>query len=333
MIDNNVAEGSAGSRPAPDQRRIGTGALRSRRAEGGWAALSRTEHLLRRERGDRLRQPVDDRTDARHRGHDQGIGHVRHRDSHRGHSGQPDDRAHLADPIPTRLDQAELTSLLLTGRQLSDARRSSRPPRSALRFWVISAGDVLGFAGRAVGLDTLRVGAETNPRDPADLAAQTDPTSAGDLWQEPGLEARCHALAKPGREQRPDLDHRLPAVPPHRVPLRVRRRRPSIVRVPPRRDVRAAPAAIRSGDVSREVEQPRVSSVRLMGNLRFPEPQVRSQLRLNEGNRFDFIDWQDDRDRLERFYQRQQHLAARIDGRPRRVGGRCRPDLHDRGGA
>ena len=76
-----------------------------------------------------------------------------------------------------------------------------------------------------------------------------------------------------------------------------------------------APAAIRSGDVSREVEQPRVSSVRLRGNLRFREPQVRSQLRLTEGDRFDFIDWQDDRDRLERFYQRRQHFAARIRGR------------------
>ena len=40
------------------------------------------------------------------------------------------------------------------------------------------AGDVLGVAGRTVGLDTLRVGGvETNPRDPADLASETDPTS------------------------------------------------------------------------------------------------------------------------------------------------------------
>ena len=73
-----------------------------------------------------------------------------------------------------------------------------------------------------------------------------------------------------------------------------------------------APNAIRSGDASREVKQPRVSAVRVMGDLRFPETQVRGVLRLNEGDRFDFIDWQEDRDRLERFYQRQQHWAARI---------------------
>ena len=72
------------------------------------------------------------------------------------------------------------------------------------------------------------------------------------------------------------------------------------------------PTPIRSGDASREVKQPRVSAVRLMGDLRFPEPQVRGVLRLNEGDRFDFINWQEDRDRLERFYQRQQHWAARI---------------------
>ncbi len=49
-----------------------------------------------------------------------------------------------------------------------------------------------------------------------------------------------------------------------------------------------------------------------MGNLVFPEPEVRRQLELNEGDRFDFIDWQEDRDRLERFYHGRQHLAARI---------------------
>ena len=49
-----------------------------------------------------------------------------------------------------------------------------------------------------------------------------------------------------------------------------------------------------------------------MGNLGFPEPQVRSQLRLAAGDRFDFIDWQDDRDRLERFYRQQRRFAAQI---------------------
>ena len=41
-----------------------------------------------------------------------------------------------------------------------------------------------------------------------------------------------------------------------------------------------------------------------MGDLRFPEDQVRGALRLDVGDRFDFIDWQEDRDRLDRFYQR-----------------------------
>jgi len=50
----------------------------------------------------------------------------------------------------------------------------------------------------------------------------------------------------------------------------------------------------------------------MMGSLAFPEPQIRGVLHLNEGDRFDFINWQEDRDRLERFYERHQRWSARI---------------------
>src|SRR4030095_11564785 len=74
------------------------------------------------------------------------------------------------------LDPANLTSLLLTGRQLSELDQQQAAEIGAQVLGSLS-GDVLGFAGRAVGLDTLRVGgAETNPPDPADLPSQTDPT-------------------------------------------------------------------------------------------------------------------------------------------------------------
>ena len=172
----------------------------------------------------------------------------------------------------------------------------------------------LASPGRAVGLDTLRVGGvETNPRDPADLASETDPTSRVTFGKSLGLETRRHAVAEPRREQRADVDRRLSAGPSNRAAIRVQDDE-ELRSYEFRHDVTFgnAPNAIRSGDVSREVKQPRVSAVRLMGDLRFPEPQVRGVLRLNEGDRFDFIDWQEDRDRLERFYQRQQHWAARI---------------------
>ena len=40
-----------------------------------------------------------------------------------------------------------------------------------------------------------------------------------------------------------------------------------------------------------------VDAVRFSGKYGFAESELRSQLRLNEGDRFDFSTWQDDRDR------------------------------------
>ena len=97
------------------------------------------------------------------------------------------------------------------------------------------AGDVLGFAGRAVGLDTLRVGAETNPRDPADLASETDPTSRVTFGKSLGskVDVTLSQSLVESNEQTWILDY-LP-VRRNRVALRSGRRGSAVVRVPSRR--------------------------------------------------------------------------------------------------
>jgi len=60
---------------------------------------------------------------------------------------------------------------------------------------------------------------------------------------------------------------------------------------------------------------PRIIGVRIDGTPGFPEKAVRGRLRLTEGDRFTFGEWQDDRDRLERFYHAQGFLEARIRAR------------------
>ena len=175
-------------------------------------------------------------------------------------------------------------------------------------------GDVLGVAGRSVGLDTLRFGGvETNPRDPADLASETDPTSRVTFGKSLGNKVDVTLSQSLVESNDADVDRRLSAGPSNRAAI-CPGRPGTRSRDEFRHDVTFgnAPNAVRSGDASREVKQPRVSAVRVMGDLGFPEMQVRGVLRLNEGDRFDFINWQEDRDRLERFYQRQQHWAARI---------------------
>jgi outer membrane protein assembly factor BamA/autotransporter translocation and assembly factor TamB len=227
-------------------------------------------------------------------------------------TGTPDTlMTELTSPTDPTLDQPNLTSLLLTGRPLSELTGGQAAEIGAQVLGNLG-GDVLGFAGRAVGLDTLRLGgAETNPRDPADLASQTDPTQRVTFGKSLGstLDVTLSQSLRESNDQTWIIDY----LPFRRIAFRFVSDDDDLRSYAFRHDVTfGAPAAIRSGDVSRTVERPRVSSVRLTGDLRVPEAQVRSQLRLKEGDRFDFIDWQDDRDRLERFYQRQQHFAVQI---------------------
>ncbi len=77
------------------------------------------------------------------------------------------------------LGQADITALLLTGRTLDQLGTADA---SFIGTQVIGnfSGEVLGFAGRAVGLDTLRIGGvdESVTRlEPTAVATEVDPTS------------------------------------------------------------------------------------------------------------------------------------------------------------
>jgi outer membrane protein insertion porin family len=57
---------------------------------------------------------------------------------------------------------------------------------------------------------------------------------------------------------------------------------------------------------------PRITALTVGGTPGFPEPEIRRQLELTEGDRFEFGGWQRDRDRLARFYRDRGFLEARI---------------------
>jgi outer membrane protein assembly factor BamA len=59
---------------------------------------------------------------------------------------------------------------------------------------------------------------------------------------------------------------------------------------------------------------PEVAEVRVVG-AGADESALRSRLKLEPGDRFDFFRWQDDRDRLEAFYQSRDRLEARVTTR------------------
>jgi autotransporter translocation and assembly factor TamB len=58
-----------------------------------------------------------------------------------------------------------------------------------------------------------------------------------------------------------------------------------------------------------------VAAIRFTGNLGFAESELRGQLRLTENDRFDFAAWQEDGDRLRRYYQEQGYVESRVRAR------------------
>src|SRR6185369_17540591 len=86
----------------------------------------------------------------------------------------------LTSPTNPSLGPAELASLLLTGRRLENLSEADAAFVGTQVLGNFSA-EFLGFAGRAVGLDTLRLGGVDNDSavniDPAAVATEVDPTT------------------------------------------------------------------------------------------------------------------------------------------------------------
>jgi len=230
-------------------------------------------------------------------------------------SGTPDTLTRsLSSPSAPELGEADLTALLLTGRRMDELGSAQAAEVSAQVLGNLS-GDVLGVAGRAVGLDTLRVGgvdaSTTLRRDPADLAGEVDPTTRLTFGKTLGsdIDVTWSQSLRNADAKTWIVDY----APLRQIDLRLISddedlrtyafRHDLTFGGPPRgRSVEAAPARARA----------RVSAVRLTGSPGFSDAELRRQVRLEAGDRFDFIDWQEDRDRLARFYRERGRLAARI---------------------
>lgn len=217
----------------------------------------------------------------------------------------------LSSSSNPELGQADITSLLLTGRRMDELGSAEAAAVGAQLLGNLS-GDVLGFAGRAVGLDTLRVGGvdATDRRDPADLAAEVDPTSRLTFGKSLGsnLDVTLSQSLRDGDAQTWIIDY----LPRRQVALRLVSNDEDLRSYAFRHDlVFGAAPSVRSNAGAR-ADAPRVSIARVQGDLGFPEAQLLNLLRLEVGDRFDFIDWQADLDRLERFYRDRRRLAARV---------------------
>ncbi|MGE0444465.1 MAG: translocation/assembly module TamB domain-containing protein, partial [Vicinamibacterales bacterium] len=210
------------------------------------------------------------------------------------------------------LTQADLTALLVTGRRFDELASADAALIGSTVIGNLS-GDVLGFAGRAVGLDTLRLGgvdADTARRDPTAAASEVDPTSRLTFGKSIGsnVDVTFSQSLREGDAQTWIVDY----LPSRRLLLRLVSNDEDLRAYSFRHDVAVgAPQLARPPAVARAAE-PRVARVTLDGTLAVPDEELRDLLRLEAGDRFDFASWQDDRERLERFYRASNRLAARI---------------------
>ena len=211
--------------------------------------------------------------------------------------------------------QADLVSLLVTGKNAADSAAGGYMVGSEELIGYLS-GELFGAAGRAVGLDSLRVeqGTPDVRFDAGLVAAETDPGARLTFGKNIGSKAQVvfsQSLRNSG-----GTTWIVTYAPQSRIELRAvgldngdrlygfRHDLVFGAASPPTR----APAP----------EPPKVTNVQITG-AGADEAALRSRLTLRTGDRFSFFTWQDDRDRLELFYQERDHATARVT--TRRVAG------------
>lgn len=216
-----------------------------------------------------------------------------------------------SDPV---LSESDIISLLVTGRTLSEAGSAQTEVAREQVLGYLS-GDLLGFAGRAVGLDAVRLerglSEDALPTDLALFAGDEDPSSR--LTISKHVSRDVEIVLSQNLRQSGGLTWIAMYRPLPPVELRTISRDDD-TRAYEFRHMMQFGGGVRSGAARASAAPPpaRVAAVRFTGDAGFDEETLRSVLDLGAGDRFDFFAWQRDRDRLEAFYHDREYLEARI---------------------
>ena len=212
----------------------------------------------------------------------------------------------LASPSDPLLGEADVASLLLTGRRLEDVPGAEARIVGEQVIGYLS-GDLLGAASRAIRVDTVRLGGlDDVGRSASTIATQTDPTSRLTFVKsfDPFEVTLSQGLRNAAQTWVVDY------TPRRRIVLRLVSGDDTLRSYEIRHDLQlgAPPAAPRI----ERVGAARVGGVTLDGDLAVPEADLRGALRLDVGDVFDAGDWQTDRDRLETMLRRAGYVEARV---------------------
>jgi outer membrane protein insertion porin family len=192
---------------------------------------------------------------------------------------------------------------------------STDPDQAGAQLATLLSGELLGIVGRTARLDTLRLEQGGAPErsdlfdDPTLVAGDVDPASRLTIGKRLGEHvelAYSQDLSQNGFVM--TTTYFAPKGLSFRALLLDNQNRSYEFRHEPRFGGRERPRRqVPPGAV--------VSGVTFSGAPGFPEQELRRQLQLTDGDRFDFSEWQQDREKLRRFYLDGGFYEARVRGR------------------
>jgi len=234
-------------------------------------------------------------------------------------SGTPDTLSVDLTSDDPNLSQAELTSLLLTG-QTSFAGETAAVASGQLLM--LLSGEVFGVAGRAIGLDTLRLDRGfDNPGfrfDPGLVATETDPSAR--LTFSKRLSRQLELTLSQSLRESGDLTWIGSYHPRNNLELRVVSNDNGNRSYEFRHDVELGPPVVKlDGAPDRRLDSPpsssRIREVRFAGAPGFALTELAALLSLSAGEEFDSYQWQQDRERLLALYHGRGYREATVIGR------------------
>ena len=212
------------------------------------------------------------------------------------------------------LPESDIVSLLLTGRTLDEVGRAPGAVARDQALGLVS-GQVLGVAGRSVGLDTVRLDRGSTQGDvrfdSSLVAGDTNPGTR--LTVAKSLSRQVELVASQNLRQTGLITWIVNYLPRRNVELRL------VVDDETDRSFEFRHAVTfgqtRPATPGPTRIEPRVTAVRFSGTPGMPESELRRRTRLKPGDRFDFIRWQDGRERIERALWNLGYQEARVRSR------------------
>lgn len=209
------------------------------------------------------------------------------------------------------LPEEDIASLLLSGQKSADVDAADAVTEQLV---ATLSGELVGAVGRAIGLDSVRV-EQANPGDilfDASLIS-SDASPAQRLTFSKRVFPDLEVVVSQSLRESGDITWILSWQPLLGVELRFVQLDDEDKSYEIRHDLSFGGGVKRKARVRRRREDVRTVSVSAAGGI--TEADVRSALTLTEGDRFDFYDWQGDRDRLEQWLVDNRYYEGRVIAR------------------